>query len=202
MGRVKRVRHHVNPLSDLTQHKFDGFDNDNPIIVDVGADRGEFSEKLIQRFGDTKNFIILEIRKPLAKRLKVKFSKYDNVVIFDGNANRNFEQILRPSINKGILIEKIYINFPDPWFKKRHKKRRVINEKFLEQIKNWIQPQTKWIFQTDQKQLFKDTVEMLENLAYIEIEFFDKSPYDIITKWEKAKIAQGFKINRIQFNFL
>ena len=196
---MSRIRHHVNPLSDLTEHNFSGFENNKPIIIDIGADRGEFTQKLLEKFGDEKNFIVSEIRKPLADRLKKKFCDYDNVVVFDGDMVRNFEQIVRPSVEKGVIIEEIYVNFPDPWFKKRHKKRRVINEKFLSSILNWVQKETKWIFQTDQKELFDDTVEILENIEDIKIKFFDNPPYGATTKWEDAKVLQDEKINRLFF---
>lgn len=194
-----RVRHHVNPLADRTEHHFIGFDNDHPIIVDIGADRGEFSEKLLHLYGDKKNFIVCEIRKPLAKKLEKKFSEHDNVVVFDGDMVRNFESIIKPSIEKGVLIEEIYVNFPDPWFKERHKKRRVVNKDFLEEIKEWISPETRWIFQTDQKQLFEETVDILEGINGIELKFFDVPPHGCTTKWEDAKVASGNEIHRLSF---
>jgi len=199
MTKKRRVRHHVNPLADRTEYSFDGFDNNNSIIVDIGADRGEFTEQLLDKFSNTKNFLVLEIRKPLAQRLKNKFKNYSNVVVFDGDATRNFENLLKPSINKGVLIEEVYINFPDPWFKERHKKRRVINEKFINDTKKWIQPQTKWIFQTDQKPLFDDTTQILQSIDGIKIEVFDKPPHNTVTKWENAKVAKGDNIYRMNF---
>lgn len=202
MAKAKRIRHHVNPLSDLTQHSFGGFDNGNPVIVDVGADRGEFVEGLIEKFGESKNFIVLEIRKPLAQRLRQKFKQHDNVVVFDGDATRNFKSILQSSIDNDILIETIYINFPDPWFKERHKKRRVVNEKFIREVQMWISKDTNWIFQTDQKQLFDETVEILNSVGNIDIEFFDTAPHGITTKWEDAKIIDNYIINRMKFHFL
>lgn len=202
MAKQKRVRHHVNPLADQTEHNFDGFDNDNPVIVDIGADRGEFVQQLLEKSGTTKNFLVLEIRKPLAQRLHDKFENYNNIIVFDGDATRNFESLLKSSIDKGVLIEEIYINFPDPWFKERHKKRRVINEKFLTDVQVWIQPKTKWIFQTDQKPLFDETVEILQNIDGIKIEFFDTPPHKATTKWEDAKVVSGDKIYRLSFHFL
>ncbi len=130
----KRVRHHVNPLSDLTEYSFSGFENDNPVIIDVGADHGEFTEGLLDKFGEEKNFIVFEIRKPLAEKLRQMFSDHKNVVVFDGDANRNFENIVRPYLKKN-KVEEIFVNFPDPWFKSRHHKRRFINENFCSQLK-------------------------------------------------------------------
>ena len=195
----KRVRHHVNPLSDLTEHSFGGFDNAKPIIMDIGADRGEFIEKLLLKFGDTRNFIVCEIRKPLAERLQKKFEDHNNVIVFDGDIVRNFAQIVKPSVDKGIIIEEIFINFPDPWFKAKHKKRRVINEKFLSDLKGWIPSEAKWIFQTDQQKLFEETIAILQSAENIHIEFFDASPHGATTKWEDAKVLQGENIKRLSF---
>ncbi|MCK4635597.1 MAG: hypothetical protein KAT32_01940 [Candidatus Moranbacteria bacterium] len=194
----KRVRHHVNPLADLTEYSFQGFENNNPIIIDVGADHGEFIEGLLKKFSDEKNFIVFEIRKPLAEKLREKFSEYKNVIVFDGDANRNFENIVRPCLEKS-EVEEIYVNFPDPWFKARHKKRRFVNEGFLQSIKDWMSSSTEWIFQTDQKKLFEDTLEVLENVGIDRIEFFKNSLYDLQTKWEKAKIKEDSEIYRMRF---
>lgn len=198
----RRIRHHVNPLADMTEHYFDGFDNDRPIIVDIGADRGEFTSQILAKFGETKNFIVCEIRKPLAEKLRVKFEKYHNVVVFDGDITRNFEHIIKPSVDRGVKIEEIYINFPDPWFKDRHKKRRVITEGFVHNVIDWVPAQTQWIFQTDQKQLFDETKEMLQSVKGISIVNFDTPPHHATTKWENAKIVQGGTIYRMKFYFL
>jgi len=202
MSKGKRVRHHVNPLADRTEHCFKGFDNKNPVIIDIGADRGEFIDGLRQQFGGTKNFIVFEIRKPLAERLRIQFKQYDNVVVFNGDVIRNFESIVKSSIDNYVCIEEIYINFPDPWFKEKHKKRRVINDKFIKEVQMWIQPETKWIFQTDQKPLFEETTEMLQNIDDIKIGFFDTPPYEVTTKWEDAKVASGDTIYRLSFHIL
>ncbi len=69
-------------------------------------------------------------------------------------------------------------------------------------MQKWIQKETEWIFQTDQKQLFDETIEVLNNVGNIEIEFFDSAPYSMTTKWEDAKIADNYIINRMRFHFL
>ena len=196
-----RIRHHVNPLADLTEHRFAGFDNDKPIVLDIGADRGEFTEQLLKKFGKEKNFIVSEIRKPLAKKLQEKFKDYPNVKVFDGDIGRNFKKIICPSVKKGVLLERVYINFPDPWFKERHKKRRVLNEKFLQSIFDWVQPETEWIFQTDQEKLFQETLEMLRSFSNIKITLFHQPPYGFKTKWEEAQTEKGAKVYRAKFQF-
>jgi len=197
--KVSRIRHHVNPLADRTEHLFAGFGNKKPIIVDVGADRGEFTEQLLEKFGNTKNFIVFEIRRPLAQKLKEKFKINENVVVFDGDANRNFSRIMKPCIDAGGHIEEVYINFPDPWVKERQKKRRFLNEKFLKEIRTNISTETKWIFQTDHKQLFDETALLLQKNDIRKIDYFSEPPYGFTTKWEDAKIKEGKGIYRLLF---
>lgn len=194
----KRVRNHVNPLSILKEHTFEGFGNTNPITIDVGACKGEFIEHLAQKYPN-RNFIAFEIRVPLAKKLHERFADLPNVEVFDGDAGRNFKSILSPSLDRGIHIDEIFVNFPDPWFKDRHKKRRFINLKFLEEMKDFLPKEMTFIFQTDQKFLFDETLEVLKDSAYTDIEFFEGSPYDTQTDWESAKIREGDEIYRMRF---
>ncbi len=197
----QRVRHHVNPLSDLTEIAFSGFGNDKPIIVDVGADRGEFSQGILDRYGDRYNLIVSEIRKPLAVKLEDKFAPYPYVKVVAGDFVRNVRALLEPAIkNDGVHIEKVFINFPDPWFKDRHHKRRVVGERLIENISGWMGPETWWYFQTDQAELFRDTREFLLGCELVEVEFeFDEDLYEIETKWGAAKRAAGYEINRLRF---
>lgn len=196
----KRIRHHVNPMSDRTEIEFEGFVDNKPIIVDVGAASGEFISKLIELKSKTNNFIIFEIRKPLAKKMQEKFKNHNNVKVFTGDAGRNFKNVLYPCIKDGAKIEEIFINFPDPWFKDRHKKRRFINESFLNNVLDWIKEDTVWIFQTDKKGLFEETIKLLKEKGIDNMQFFDISPYDTQTKWESAKMELGDKIYRVKFN--
>lgn len=194
----KRIRNHVNPLSILKEHSFEGFENDNPIVIDVGACKGEFIETLALKFPD-KNFIAFEIRVPLAKKLEERFRDIPNLIVFDGDAGRNFKSVLAPSIQRGISIETIYVNFPDPWFKDKHKKRRFVNLKFLKAMADFLPSETEFVFQTDQQFLFEETIEVLQDSTYTDIEYFDESPYGITTDWEDAKRNEGSRIYRMRF---
>ncbi len=196
--KVKRVRAHVNPLAVQKEISFEGFDNNNPIWIDVGACKGEFFANMMQKFPE-KNFILFEIRMPLYFKLVEKFKDFPNVKVFDGDAGRNFEATLKPSVERGILIEKIFINFPDPWFKEQHKKRRFINTTFLQDTATWISKETEWVFQTDQKFLFDETLEVVQESPFSDIEFFKTSPFEIQTDWESAKVKEGCDIWRMKF---
>ena len=198
MKTPKRIRNHVNPMSDLKEITFDGFDDKKNIIVDIGSYRGEFGERLLEKFGEDKNFIFFEIRKPFYLFLKEKFKGHKNVVVFDGDAGRNLQSILESSIKKNVFIEKIFINFPDPWFKEKHKKRRLVNESFLESLEKWLPEKTEIIFQTDQKQLYKDTKAIIKNSKTFKKRKLWWPLWGIRTYWEEMKIKEGSKIYRIK----
>lgn len=194
----KRIRAHVNPLAITHEYGFEGFNNENPIVIDIGSCKGEFAHALVERFPE-KNYILFEIRVPLQKRLEQLFQKHDNVVIFGGDAGRNFRSIVEPSIKRGIRLETVYMNFPDPWFKDRHKKRRFLNEKLLKELHEYITSETTFVFQTDQSFLFEETQDLLKDSDFSELEPFSESPYGIETDWEQATKQLGRTIQRMKF---
>ncbi len=199
MAKPKRVRPHVNPFSAQEEKFFEGFGNANPIMVDVGAYKGEFIYELSEKFPDY-NFLVLELRTVIADELKEKFKEKDNCRVFDGDAGRNFKNLLQPCLGDGARIEKIFVNFPDPWFKDRHKKRRFINEKFLISLESWLPIDVKFVFQTDQEFLFEETLEVLRDSNFNNISFFEDSAFGISTDWEKSKMDLGSKIWRCEFS--
>ncbi len=203
MKKPKRIRNHVNPLSHTEDVFFSYFPNNNPIIIDIGSYRGEFGVKIIDYFEQEKlykNFIFFEIRKPYLEFLEQLFLGKENVKIFGGDAGKNLENILKKSIKKGVEIEKIFINFPDPWFKKKHHKRRVITEEFLNNLKQWLPLKTEIIFQTDQKKLFKWTEKIIKKNGFFKIKKFNKPIWNITSYWEDMKTKEGNKIWRMKFS--
>ncbi len=194
----KRVRNHVNPLSITREVSFEGFGNDRPIVVDIGAYRGEFIADMAEKFPE-QNYMAFEVRRKVTDDLHEKFAEYSNIEVFGGDACRNFRSVLEPCINEGAQIKEIYNNFPDPWFKAKHHKRRVISRRFLESVREWIPADTTWVYQTDQRQIFEETKELLDEMGIVDREYFDESPYGIQTKWEKSKLGQGLPVYRMKF---
>lgn len=195
----KRIRNHVNPLADRTVIDFSGFDNHKSIIVDIGAYRGEFSQQLVENFSNSHNFIVTEIRKPYAEYLRKLFTPHKNVAVFDGDSAKNIAGLIEQSVKKGVLIDYIFINFPDPWFKEKHKKRRVLNVDFLTELINLpVSNDTKIIFQTDQKNLFDETTELIKQTGKWGVEYFNESLWGIQSYWETMKIKEAGHIYRMK----
>ena len=207
----KRVRNHVNPLAYTEEIFFNGFQNKKPIIMDIGSYRGEFGQKLVKKFSskkieEQKNFIFTEIRKPFSDYLEKLFvdniigneKGEENVMVFGGNTAINIENILKNSIKNNVKIEKIFVNFPDPWFKKKHHKRRVVWGEFLDNLEKWLPKETEIIFQTDQEKLFKETMKEVIKRDFLEIKRFRDSIWGLTTYWEDRKIKEGSKIWRMK----
>ena len=193
----KRKRNHVNPLADETVINFAGFKNTRPIIMDIGAYRGEFSEQLVEKFSNTHNFIVTEIRKPYANYLQELFNENKNVEVFNGDSAKNISGLIKQSLDNGVLIDYIFVNFPDPWFKEKHKKRRVVNTNFLNELANLVTPEVKLVFQTDQKQMFEETVELIIEHGKFDVEYFEEPLWGIQSHWEIMKTDEGDEINRM-----
>ena len=155
------MRQHVNPLSK----NFDEIEKipslieifDNPKLnlhLDVGCAAGEFLFDLALE-NTNWNYLGIEIRERLVNtaKLKVRDKKIQNLYFVFGNAHN----ILRDFQSEFIIknLKSISFNFPDPWFKKRHYKRRIIQPEFINMLSNLMKKGSMIYIKTDVKDLFE-----------------------------------------------
>jgi|TARA_Y100000748_G_scaffold105086_1_gene87727 tRNA (guanine-N7-)-methyltransferase len=189
------MRQHVNPLSknffeiDPIPPLNQVFENPKlPLHLDIGCASGDFLFELSLK-NKNWNYIGIEIREKLVlnANLKMKSRENKNLYFSFGNANNIFNQ----SNNKSIInfITSISFNFPDPWFKKKHHKRRVIQPKLINLLSNSMKRGSLIFIKTDVRDLF-DHME----LTISESIKFKKIPY------QDFKFYESFNPNRIQTN--
>ena len=189
------MRQHVNPLSknffeiDPIPPLNQVFENPKlPLHLDIGCASGDFLFELSLK-NKNWNYIGIEIREKLVlnANLKMKSRENKNLYFSFGNANNIFNQ----SNNKSIInfITSISFNFPDPWFKKKHHKRRVIQPKLINLLSNSMKRGSLIFIKTDVRDLF-DHME----LTISESIKFKKIPY------QDVKLYESFNPNRIQTN--
>jgi len=201
------MRQHVNPLSSnfnqieripSLSEMFD--DSKSNLHLDIGCAAGEFLFDLA--LGNTSwNYLGIEIRERLVKtaKLKVREKEIKNLYFVFGNANN----ILNDVQSKFILenVKSISLNFPDPWFKKKHYKRRVIQPDFINILSNILQKGSLIFIKTDVKDLFDYmdcTISSNFNFKNIDKKNFDYSksfnPNKIKTNREKLVIDNKLDI--------
>ena len=155
------MRQHVNPLSNhfdeieripLLREMF--YDSKLPLHLDVGCAAGEFLLDLAF-VNNNWNYLGIEIREKLVKtaRVKVRDREIKNLYFLFGNANKILDDFQSRILFKN--LKSISFNFPDPWFKKKHFKRRVIQPDLINNLSNSMQKGSLIFIKTDVKDLFE-----------------------------------------------
>ncbi|NJL65392.1 MAG: tRNA (guanosine(46)-N7)-methyltransferase TrmB [Methylacidiphilales bacterium] len=139
-----RVRQHVNPLANKYQTPLNpvGWEKiytklNQPLHLDIGCAKGKFVLQMAQ-LKPNWNFLGLEIREPLvvdANRIRDEYG-LTNLHYLYCNANNSLQPILS-GIPAG-LLERVSIQFPDPWFKNRHAKRRVVQPELVAELAEYL----------------------------------------------------------------
>ncbi len=169
-----------------------------PIELEIGCGKGSFISGLSKRFPE-KNFIAMERVSDVillaAERIKAEDAK--NVKFIVGDA-RNLKEYFPAS-----SIERLYLNFSDPWPKKGYAKRRLTHREFLELYKEILVPNGEIVFKTDNIGLFEFSLEeftvagfKLKELTY-DLHNSEYNADNIVTEYEKNFSEKGFKINRV-----
>lgn len=150
-----RVRQHVNPLSQKYQTPIQPPDwsqvyaaPTQPLLLDIGCARGSFLLEMATQQPDW-NFLGLEIREPLVTRANEACQEagLTNLHYLFCNANNSLNPLLS-TLPAGVL-HKVTVQFPDPWFKKRHQKRRVIQPEIVQAIAQYLIPGGEVFLQSD-----------------------------------------------------
>jgi len=193
------MRQHVNPLSsnfnqiERIPSLSEMFDNSKSNLhLDIGCAAGEFLFDLAL-VNTGWNYLGIEIREKLVKIaiLKVLEREIKNLYFVFGNANNILDDFQSKFIIKN--LKSLSFNFPDPWFKKRHYKRRVIQPEFINILSNSLQKGTLIFIKTDVKDLF-DYMDytILSNFYFKKI---DKKDFNYSESFNPNK----FKTNREKY---
>lgn len=108
--------------------------------------------------------------------------------------------VMTPSINDN-SVEGIFLNFSDPWPKKRHTKRRLTSEAFLNEYYRILKKGAKLVFKTDNYDLFTFSLEVISTSKFKLVEanysYEGKDEFDAMTEYEKSFREEGQPIYRL-----
>lgn len=173
-----------------------------PLHVELGCGKGRFISRLSCEKSEI-NFLAIDIKSEmlvLAKRnIEARFAErqrdIDNVFLMAQNIER-ISGVLGQDDN----VERIYINFCNPWPKERHKKRRLTHSKQLLQYRSFLMDGGEIHFKTDDIGLFEESLcyfnENGFDIVYKTYDLHRNGPKDnISTEHEEMFAEKGIKIN-------
>lgn len=177
------------------------FGNDNPIHIEIGSGKGQFVSGMAKKNPNI-NYIGIEIQESvlvvaLEKALAADVPNLQLLHVNGGQVTDYFE--------KG-EVNQIYLNFSDPWPKKRHAKRRLTHENFLVGYEQVLPPFGELHFKTDNRGLFEYSLASFSQFGLIlkqvwldlhKVDF----PENVMTEYEEKFSAKGHPIYRVEVIF-
>ncbi|TWU06403.1 tRNA (guanosine(46)-N7)-methyltransferase TrmB [Stieleria varia] len=183
------------------------FGNDHPLEIEVGSGKGLFLTNEASRVPEH-NFLGVEIIAKYAKHAAARLVKADsvretglrNARMVSGNAEPLFQQRIAPG-----SLAAVHVYFPDPWWKKRHRKRRVVNERSVLNFSRALQTGGRLHFWTDVLDYFESTVEMIAEIApefgvpIPEEEIESTHDLDFRTHFERRSRQNAIPVYRVRY---
>jgi tRNA (guanine-N7-)-methyltransferase len=176
------------------------FGNSNPIYVELGMGRGQFITTNAYKHPEV-NYIGIEKKNEVVliamqRVLDIK-QPMNNLRMLPTNIDY-ISELFAPA-----EIDKLFINFCDPWPKDRHAKRRLTHRGFLNEYKGLLKPGAEIVFKTDNRELFDFSIEEFEICGYEITEItYDlhklEDPENVMTEYEMKFSEMGIKINRLK----
>jgi len=168
------LRQHVNPLSSFYQlaRQLPAIaelfpDPSLPLHLDIGCARGRFLLALAPQ-RQNHNHLGLEIRRPLVDLAEADRRKLEltNLYFLFCNANISLEDWLQQLPQN--LLKLVTIQYPDPWFKKRHHKRRMVQPSLITALAKAMAPDAQLFLQSDVPEVIRLMLEVVDNCQAID----------------------------------
>ncbi len=206
---VVRVRQHVNPLSGKYQATVENpvwetvFANpQQPLHIDIGCGKGVFLLQMAQLQSDW-NFLGLEIRQPVVESAQKRQQEtgLSNLHFMYCNVNISLRALLESWGDRNPL-QQVSIQFPDPWFKKRHQKRRVLQPELVSTLAEFLPRDGRVVVQSDVEEVAVDMCDRLTENPHFQRQgdlWLPTSPFPAQTDRERVTLEQGLPVYRAIF---
>ena len=178
------------------------FGNKNPIHIEIGSGKGKFICEMAEKYPDI-NFVAIEVVKDVIvlamEKAEPKNLKNLRFIIADASNLCDY-------FEKG-EVKRIYLNFSDPWKKRKQAKRRLTHKNFLDIYKKILNEGDFIWFKTDNRALFEFSLNSFaeENFKMSEICFdLHNSNFEdnVMTEYETRFAEQGMPIYRVCATYL
>lgn len=198
------IEKHTELIIDNTDNKkivvTDLFKEVQPLHIEIGMGKGRFVYEMakqnpsinyigIEKFDSAIVYALYKVlEEPLDNLFLLRTDAVDITTLFDENC-----------------IDRIYLNFSDPWPKERHKKRRLTHENFLKLYQVVLRPNCEIHFKTDNLDLFNYSLESIGeygmDLLYKSNDLHKEPVENVMTEFEQKFSTKGIKINKLIAKF-
>lgn len=189
----------VHEETEMKGHWHQFFGNNNPIHIEIGIGKGQFIIELAKRNPDINYIGIEKYSSVLVRAIEKREQEPELLNLFFIRMDAEYITDVFDKDEVGL----IYLNFSDPWPKDRHAKRRLTSAHFLSLYDQFLSPEGKIIFKTDNRGLFDFSMEQIPEAGWIlESYTYDlhNSSYNegnIMTEYEAKFSQMGTPINRL-----
>jgi tRNA (guanine-N7-)-methyltransferase len=197
----RRIRKHVNPFNVQARlgvlDRMAIFGREAPVEVDLGCAGAGFLWERAQNHPE-RDFVGLEVRKPLVEAVSHRIAQagLPNLRVFHANASENLA-LAEPGVICGF-----HVHFPDPCFKKRHHKRRLLQPKTVRAMANLLPIEGFVHAQSDVKPLAEEMERFLATdgaFDAVHESLEGPKPLPETTEWERQHLREGEPIYRMLF---
>lgn len=172
------------------------FINHQPLYLEIGTGKGDFILNMAKNNPDA-HFIGIEksITCLAITAKKIVNEDIKNVLLIADDVSKVFAYLPQGS------IDKLFLNFSDPWPKKRHEKRRLTYKTFLDEYKKILKSNGEIIMKTDNIDLFNSSIESFTSdgfiLEQVNFDYDGLDTNDVMTEYERFFRDEGTKINKL-----
>lgn len=170
------------------------FNREAPLALEIGFGNGQFLVDWAQRQPDW-NFIGIDYSFGSTKRLHKRLmdNSIKNVRIINDDARFTLRELFPDN-----SIQQVIMNFPDPWPKKRHKERRMVQPNFIQTLGAVLNNGGVFELVTDQFWFAQDTHLLFLESSFFEMKDLEKNPNrSVKTKYEKKWLEDGCEIYKV-----
>jgi tRNA (guanine-N7-)-methyltransferase len=189
---------YIIPFGEKLLNYKDVFENDHGVTLEIGFGMGLTTAEIAQT-NPCKNYLGIEVHKPGVGRLlwEIHERGIKNIRIIEHDAVFVLEKMIT-----GESLDAVHVFFPDPWPKKRHHKRRLIQRPFTDTLAQKLSKKGYLYMVTDWEDYALSALEELQNTALLIntcANFAQPQAWRPATKFEKKGIAQDHAIYELYF---
>ncbi len=171
-------------------------DSNKRFIIEIGSGKGGFIKQMATKYSEEQYLGIEMQRSALAIALKyIDENSLSNLKLLCVDVSKVFNLLSENS------VDAIFLNFSDPWPKKRQHKRRLTYMTFLKEYYRILKNEGRLFFKTDNESLFIDSLKYIEESEFelidVNNDYQGDDKYDAETEYEAKFKAQGVKIHRL-----